>query len=268
MGIKEDITNHALTLINAKNQVSDIVTSPSTPAEIQAEAIFDDNFGQILELHNWRFATTRATVSALIDVTGITAADPGVVTAAAHGLADGTKVRFSDLSEMTEINLCSDPEYFLVDDATTNTFEIQDEDAVDYDTSGYDAETTGGYVFAIPEHEFTYRANKPSGCLHIIREINGYDFREEGAYLVSDESELEIEYIDDWTLTTAAGSAFKKVLALAMARDLAIPIIGSRSLSETMEGRYMRALRAAKTRNANKGTEYARKECSWNTARW
>jgi hypothetical protein len=269
MAITEDICNHALTLIGAPNQITDITaTGDSADTEIKCNAIFADNFKTLLEEHNWRFATKRAEVTALVAVTGITAADPGVVTAAAHGFADGTKVRFTGLDEMTVLNLCSDPAYFLTDDSDTDTFEIQDEDAVDYDTSGYDAETTGGYVFAIPEHEFTYRITKPTDALFVIREKNGYTFREEGGYLVTDNATLYIEYIEEKTIASSIGYSFKKLLELAMARDLAIPIRGSKSLAETMEARFEKQLRRAKMRNANIGTAYESPDGSWVTSRY
>jgi hypothetical protein len=72
----------------------------------------------------------------VLAVSGITKANPGVVTTATnHGLATGDTVRFYGLQEMTELNTMK--EYPIIVTAGT-TFSI-------IDTSDYTAETSGGY---------------------------------------------------------------------------------------------------------------------------
>lgn len=68
-------------------------------------------------------------------VTGITKADPGVVTfQAGHGFTGGELIKWKDLTEMTELN----GKYCTLANKSGDTFEI-------VDTSGYvAAETTGG----------------------------------------------------------------------------------------------------------------------------
>ena len=69
------------------------------------------------------------------NVTGITKANPGVVSSTAHGLSVGDVVYFSGLTEMTELN--GTYKSVTVEDSA-DTFSIND-------TSGYGAaETTGG----------------------------------------------------------------------------------------------------------------------------
>ena len=73
-------------------------------------------------------------VDPFVSVSGITKANPGVVTATAHGYSNGDTVYFSRLTEMTELNGTTQ----TVANKADNTFEI-------IDTSGYGAaETTGG----------------------------------------------------------------------------------------------------------------------------
>ena len=55
-------------------------------------------------------------------ITGITQANPAVVTASSHGYSNGDEVVISGVSGMTEVN----GKRFLVADKTTNTFELQD----------------------------------------------------------------------------------------------------------------------------------------------
>lgn len=59
-----------------------------------------------------------------ITITGVTAANPAVVTASSHGLSDGDPVKIRSVSGMTEIN----GDKFIVIEKTTNTFEILDTD--------------------------------------------------------------------------------------------------------------------------------------------
>jgi hypothetical protein len=73
-------------------------------------------------------------------ISGITAANPAVVTATSHGYENGDEVLISGVSGMTEVN----GKRFLVADKTTNTFELQDKDGVDINSSSFTAYSSGG----------------------------------------------------------------------------------------------------------------------------
>ena len=73
-------------------------------------------------------------------ISGITAANPAVVTATSHGYENGDEVLISGVSGMTEVN----SKRFLVADKTTNTFELQDKDGVDINSSAFTAYSSGG----------------------------------------------------------------------------------------------------------------------------
>lgn len=55
-----------------------------------------------------------------IVITGITAADPAVVTAASHSIADGAEIRMTDIVGMTEANKVP----YRIGQSATNTFEL------------------------------------------------------------------------------------------------------------------------------------------------
>ncbi len=87
----------------------------------------------------FQFVTAFATsTTAAPDITGITQANPAVVTAAAHGLSDGDIVQISGVVGMTEIN----GETFVVENSDTNTFELADTNSINYG-----AYVSGGEVF-------------------------------------------------------------------------------------------------------------------------
>ena len=73
-------------------------------------------------------------------ISAITAANPAVVTATSHGYSNGDEVLISGVSGMTEVN----GKRFLVADKTTNTFELQDKDGVDINSSSFTAYSSGG----------------------------------------------------------------------------------------------------------------------------
>ena len=80
-----------------------------------------------------------ATKSATI--TGVTQADPAVVTSASHSFKDGMQVTIDTVVGMTELN----GNVYTVKNVTTNTFELFDVDGeTSIDSTGYTAYTSGG----------------------------------------------------------------------------------------------------------------------------
>jgi hypothetical protein len=77
-------------------------------------------------------------------ITGITRADPGVVSATAHGFENGDIIQIEDVVGMTEVNM----NQYKVANKAANTFELTDPDTdEDVDTSGFTAWSSGGVVF-------------------------------------------------------------------------------------------------------------------------
>tara|TARA_B110000858_G_scaffold20209_1_gene20245 strand:+ start:1245 stop:4022 length:2778 start_codon:yes stop_codon:yes gene_type:complete len=75
-----------------------------------------------------------------VTVTAITKANPGVVTANSHGYANGDFVILSSVVGMTEVN----GKTFKVSNKATNTFELENVDGVDVDTSGFTTYSSDG----------------------------------------------------------------------------------------------------------------------------
>ena len=73
-------------------------------------------------------------------ISGITKANPGVVTATAHGYSNGDFVVISSVVGMTQVN----NKTFKVSNKATNTFELQDVDGSNVDTSGYSTYSSAG----------------------------------------------------------------------------------------------------------------------------
>jgi hypothetical protein len=85
-------------------------------------------------------------------ITGITQANPGVVSITAHGYSNGDTVVISGVVGMTEVN----GKRFKVANVTTNDFELQDIDGVDVDTTSFTAYASGGIANRVYQIATTY----------------------------------------------------------------------------------------------------------------
>jgi hypothetical protein len=73
-------------------------------------------------------------------ITGITQANPGVVTSTAHGYSNGDTIVISGVVGMTQVN----GKRFKVANVTANTFQLQNIDGNNVNTSSHTAYTSGG----------------------------------------------------------------------------------------------------------------------------
>jgi len=97
----------------------------------------------MLEFSNLKmrvFKDSGAVLEGNKTISAITKANPAVVTANSHGYSNGDEVVITAVAGMTEVN----GKRFLVADKTTNTFELQDKDGVDINSSGFTTYTSGG----------------------------------------------------------------------------------------------------------------------------
>jgi hypothetical protein len=85
-------------------------------------------------------------------ITGITQANPGVVTSAAHGFSNGDTVVISGVVGMTQVN----GKRFKVANVATNTFELQDIDGNNVNTSSYTTYVSGGVANRVYTLTTTY----------------------------------------------------------------------------------------------------------------
>ena len=85
-------------------------------------------------------------------ITGITQADPGVVSITAHGFSNGDTIVISGVVGMTQVN----GKRFKVANVNTNDFELQDIDGVDVDTTSFTAYASGGIANRVYQIATTY----------------------------------------------------------------------------------------------------------------
>jgi hypothetical protein len=85
-------------------------------------------------------------------ITGITKANPGVVTSAAHGYSNGDTVVITGVVGMTQVN----NKRFKVASVATNTFQLQDIDGNNVNTTSYTTYTSGGIANRVYTLTTTY----------------------------------------------------------------------------------------------------------------
>ena len=108
----------------------------------------------ILEFSNLKirfFKDNGAILEGDKTITGITQANPAVVTSSSHGYSNGDEIRITSVVGMTEVN----NKRFLVAGVTTNTFQLTDKDGDNINSSGYTAYSSAGtanrvYTIASP----------------------------------------------------------------------------------------------------------------------
>lgn len=138
----------ASSLITAIGYRMDITPSASTtPTETEIIKAIDESCkwiaGLCMELESDLGRTLGVIQTIKKTITGITAANPPVVSSAAHGLSDGDEILIRDVVGMTEVNDL----WFKVDDKNAGDLELQDYTDTDIDGSAYTAYSSSGYIY-------------------------------------------------------------------------------------------------------------------------
>jgi hypothetical protein len=87
-----------------------------------------------------KFNASSTGTASSYSITGITRANPAVVTATAHGFSNGDIVYISGVVGMTQVN----GGYYKVANAAANTFELQSKDGININSSSFTAYASGG----------------------------------------------------------------------------------------------------------------------------
>lgn len=113
---------------------------------------FSKDDGVIIEAGNQYFrfyANSGQVTESSQNITGITQANPGVVTITGHGYSNGDHVYIESVGGMTEVNDSNIP--YIVANKTANTFELTDYDGNNVNTTGFTAYSSGGISTKIYE---------------------------------------------------------------------------------------------------------------------
>jgi len=146
-------------------------------------------------------------------ITGITKANPAVVTASSHGYSNGNEVIITLVGGMTEIN----GKRYKVANKTTNTFELQDLDGNNINSTAYTTYTSGGDANKIYEistsitesmlYEIQY--TQSADIMYIVHEtISPQKLTRTGhsSWSIGNETFTNGPFLDDGTTAAWSGS--------------------------------------------------------------
>lgn len=255
------ICNLALTRLGAGEAVSDVITSPSSVNEQLCNTVYEKLRDEVLAEHNWQFAKRTLPLNLAdgtaeagfdeIDITGITQADPGVVTAVAHGFLDDWLVLINDVSGMTEIN----GKVVRVSEKTTDTFKCYG-----LNTTKFTTYTSGGKVIryeAIGEYGSGFTYDAPADMLKPISLIPaGYDFEELGSggsrRILTAIEDAVLIYTAKITTATEFSDEFIDAYWTRIAYELAVAITKDQWLVDRMKKLYQDTLDDAKLKDLSR----------------
>ncbi len=233
----------------------------------KAQKWFANNYEMLkksmLREHQWRFATRRAVLAmdTIHTITGVTAANPVVVTtAAAHGISNGSEVFIAGIVGPTNLNNRT----FTAANVTATTLELSGEDG-----SGNTAYSSGGALTEYVATEYAYRFALPSDCLRILR-INGAetdDYRVEGGFICTNEGTVNIEYIFDVTDESAFDAQFIDLFAARLSAEVSFYITDNSTLTEQAWNIYNQKLTIARTMDSRQGRPRGIEADTWLNAR-
>jgi hypothetical protein len=234
--------------------------NPITQAELTAATIkparlcdahWDLVLDEVLDVHPWNFVKKHWPLEYVdlysaynddeITITGISQADPGVVTSVGHGYLTDYLVKIEDVVGMTELN----ERVFEITKADADTFSLNG-----IDTSIYTAYTSGGTAVrmeALAKYQpdgYTYKI--PSDLLRPLALDGGGEFELIGGGGATNNIKRILTTVEDAVLigisnrTTVAEltNRFIKVLAARLAAEIAFSMTGKERIERSMWALY------------------------------
>lgn len=263
MGVSTEVElcNLALSRIGADTITS--LTADSAKEDRLCNQFYAKIRDQLLRSFAWNFALKvtplqlvdlfdmSTSYSDAISITNIATSNPVVVTAS-NNYASGYIIKLYDISGTTELN----DRLFEVSGPNTASFALLDVDGGQYTTY-----TSGGYAVRqepMSAYEDGYTYIVPSDCLKPMRLDSNEEFQIlgdiNGMRLVTTDDDAVLIYMAHITDVTKFPDDFIEVLVSRLARELIMPIIGTRDgaivrreLTQDLQG----AMSVARKNNCN-----------------
>lgn len=180
-----------------------------------------------LNLNRYKVANPKTNTLELVEeyngenknITGATQANPCVVTAVAHGWANAQAIFITGVAGMTELN----GKYYLIANKTDDTYELQDFDSVDVDSTGFGVYTSGGRAEKVTTVDGTAFTTYVSGgkARKAEQSVSGLDHLEaETVSILADASEVEQQVVTNGAITLPGRKASRIHVGLPYTSDL------------------------------------------------
>ncbi len=120
-----------------------------------------------------------------------------------------------------------------------------------------------------PAYGYAYYFNLPTNLLRIVETENpDVEWEREGQYLATDESSINIRYIQKITAPGHFSNNFSKALAAKLAYENCYAIVQSLELKEKLKENYVQALGEARSYSAQEASPRAPYAKSWLNSRF
>jgi len=218
-------------------------------AQRQCTIQYEPSRDALLRSHPWNFAVKRTRLITQAEtadtITGATKANPCVITAVAHGLADGDRVLIASVGGMTQIN----DRYYSINVLTTNTFELLGENSTSYTTY-----TSGGTALRVPASGFDYWFTLPTDCLRVLTvDEDLYTYKNENGRLLYSEDEADLTYVAKITDVNVFDAQFVDLLAQKIAAEIAMKLSDNANLTSSLWQVFSNKQREARAFDAMEG---------------
>jgi len=134
-------------------------------------------------------------------ITGVTQANPGVVTATGHSFSNGNRVKIASVTGMTELN----GQIYTVANAGANDFELNDDNGAGINTTGYTAYSADGTAFLATSVDVAHTHRQFGAGVGVVGSMSGGGL----ASLTSgDTLEVHVKNLTDATNLTVESAQF------------------------------------------------------------
>lgn len=260
-----DIANIALQRLG--QPTISTLTESSRDASI-CNQLYDQNRDYCLMLADWDCLVQRAvlTRAGKIAITGITKADPVVVSCTGHVFINNELVYVESVSGMTQINQSS----FRVYSYTSGAITLYDLDGTTANGSAWSAWTSGGYVYREPGANWAFAYDLPSDCLKVLEVMDAwggtsdeYAWQKERTHLYTNIENAGIKYVKKETDPSKYESDLVEVLAARLAWYISMRIHSDKNLRMEVYQEMNAALARAKMTNSQGREDEGTPEAQW-----
>lgn len=216
------------------------------------DAMYLPTLKSVMRAHEWNFLTRRAyldeVAANVLTITGVTQANPGIVSFTGTDPVNGDAYTIASVVGMTELN---GNDYVIANLVASTSFEL-----MDTSTSAYTAYTSGGTATQkIPaSDDFDYIYVLPSDYLRVLEINEDPDTEfviEENKYLLTnEEANPLLRYLKYEIDPTNYDDNFVEAYVAKLAADIAIAVTGKRSKRTDNFKDYLIALNTAKVIDA------------------
>ncbi len=224
---------------------------------------------QVIRSHPWNSTTRRtrlARLAAAKTITGATAANPIVVTSAAHGYSAGDLVLIDGIAGMIEIN----DRYFTVANPATNTFELSGENGTTYTAYSSGGTARKAMTPLKPDYGYDCRYTLPVDCERVFGPLDETeDWEVEGReYLTDQGPTVPIRYASRLVAVSDWDGELVRVMVARLASDIVEALTQSPKKRELLLQEFEIALRDARATDSKEQSPPELSEDDWILARY